>query len=434
MEASESPPAARTPHAYESELDALVTDEARRGTRLVLPFLLPTLYFVGLILGDAVHQPWVKTFMAGALASIILRWFVLVAMTRPWLLSKADDSTRARARIIAFTGCAWLTSAGFAAIYLAAAPALETSQITMLTSVAIVVCAVGMVSMTAVLWSYFGYIAIHLGAIVVLTAYHPEPRLGWRVPLMVVVVIIALAVIAARTNSTLREKIILGLKLQDASLRDALTGLRNRHFVSEFTGQLSAQLLGEWQAAVGRERISQRRSLGLFLVDIDHFKRVNDRYGHAAGDRVLMAFAAVAHSALRAQDIVARWGGEEFLVIAETRDRQAVLKIGERLRRAFDAHRTIEAGGVTLSATCSIGACLFPFDEGHPEDLTWEATLELADRALYEAKRTGRNRTLWSCPGSAGLLPRDALTATRDMDRAIRDHAIDVVGPEVGAD
>jgi len=99
---------------------------------------------------------------------------------------------------------------------------------------------------------------------------------------------------------------------------------------------------------------------------------------------------------------VARWGGEEFLVVAETRDRDSTLTIGERLRSRLAAHRTVDAKGATLSVTCSIGACLFPFDEDSPDALTWEETVDLADRTLYQAKRAGRNRTLWVRPGMDG--------------------------------
>jgi diguanylate cyclase (GGDEF)-like protein len=280
--------------------------------------------------------------------------------------------------------------------------------------------------MSAAFWSYLGYIGIHLGAILVLMVESPDPKLGFKMPLMVVALIVALAVIAARTNMALREKIVLGIELRDSALRDGLTGLRNRNFVREFVNQVSTQVLGDWQT-VGRRRVGGKRSLALFLVDLDHFKSVNDKHGHAAGDRVLQAFAAVAQGALRGMDIVARWGGEEFLIIVETADREVVRTIGERVRRNLAAHRVVEPGGATLSVTCSIGACLLPFDEERPDDLTWEETLELADRALYEAKRAGRNRTLWIRRGTAGLLPREVLTATREaLDGAIRDHIVEI--------
>jgi diguanylate cyclase (GGDEF)-like protein len=337
-------------------------------------------------------------------------------------------------RSIAFTASSWSLSACFGAIYLAAAPALDVTLILKLTMVATAVCAVAMLSMSALLWSYFGYIAIQLGAIIVLMLESPDPKLTFKMPLMVVALLVALAVIAAHANAALREKIVLSIQLRDSALRDALTGLRNRNFVGEFVSQTSARVLGEWKSIAGRRRVAGKRSLALFLVDLDHFKRINDEHGHAAGDRVLQAFAEVAQGALRAPDVVARWGGEEFLVIVETEDREAVRTIGERVRRSVAAHRAVEPGGATLSVTCSIGACLLPFDEERPDDLTWEETLELADRALYEAKRTGRNRTLWIRRGTAGVLPREALTAMREaLDGAIRARLVEIE-PKDGSD
>jgi two-component system sensor histidine kinase ChiS len=171
----------------------------------------------------------------------------------------------------------------------------------------------------------------------------------------------------------------------------------------------------------------------MLLVDLDHFKTINDTHGHAAGDLVLRAFAEVARGVLRAPDIVARWGGEEFLVVVETRDREALHGIAERLRRGLAAHRTIAPGGAALVVTCTIGACLYPFDPDRPGDLTWEETVELADRTLYEAKHAGRNRTLWVRPGPAACLPREALTASRDtMGRAICEQLVEVIAPELG--
>jgi hypothetical protein len=110
-----------------------------------------------------------------------------------------------------------------------------------------------------------------------------------------------------------------------------------------------------------------------------------------------------------------------------------VLGIAERLRSKLAAHRTIAPGGAALAVTCSIGGCLYPFDCERPDDLTWEETVELADRTLYEAKHAGRNRTLWVRPGSAPSLPRETLTATRDtMGRAIRERVVEMVAPDLG--
>jgi diguanylate cyclase (GGDEF)-like protein len=417
----------------EPNLGALFADEARKGSHLTLPFLLPTTYFVWVVLGDAASHPAVRAFIALLLAIIVTRWTALLVMARPSFLPRADEATRVRVWRVAFVTLAWLTSAAFAATYLAASPWLDLPQIMRLTMIASAVCAVAVLNMAPLLPAYFGYIGIHFGALVVLLLQHPDPRLGGKMPLMAVALVVALVVIAVRTHGMVRDKIVLGLELREAALRDPLTGLRNRHFVTEFLGQASAQVLGDWQKASGRRPVAQKRSFAMLLVDLDHFKTINDTHGHAAGDQVLRAFAKVAREVLRAPDMVARWGGEEFLVVVETRDREALLGIAERLRRKLAAHRTIAPGGAALAVTCSIGACLYPFDPERPGDLTWEETVELADRTLYEAKHAGRDRTLWIRPGSAPSLPREALTATRDrMGAAIGERVVEMVAPELG--
>jgi diguanylate cyclase (GGDEF)-like protein len=368
---------------FQDELDALVTDEGRRSTHLVLPFLLPTLYFVTLVLGDAMARPLVRALVGAQFAMIVVRWGVLVTMSR----------TRARVQAGAFMVSAWLISASFAATYIAAAPMLDSLQILTLTVMGTGVCAVAMLSMSRMLASYLGYIVIHLGALVVVMVRHADPKLGYKGPLLLVLMMVVLGAIAVRTSRAGRANIVLAMKLRESALRDVLTGMRNRLFATELANQLSAQVMGDWTPTRGRAPVMQKRSLALFIIDIDHFKAINDTYGHAAGDRVLKAFAAVAQSAVRGPDVVVRWGGEEFLVLMETRDRTSVMKIAERLRRELAGCRLVE-GGVTLSATCSIGASLFPFDEEHPDALTWEGALELADRALYEAKAAGRDRAV----------------------------------------
>ena len=198
-----------------------------------------------------------------------------------------------------------------------------------------------------VLPAYFGYIGMHFGALIALMLQHPDPRLGAKLPAMTVAMMIALVVIAVRTHRMLREKLLLGIRAGGGRARDPLTGLRNRHFVTAFLGEASAQVLGEWLGAAGRRPVEQKRSFAMLLVDLDRFKVVNDTHGHVAGDRVLQAFAEVARQGLRPTDLVARWGGEEFLVVVETRDREAVLQIGERLRR-LAAHRTLAPGGAAV--------------------------------------------------------------------------------------
>jgi diguanylate cyclase (GGDEF)-like protein len=165
---------------------------------------------------------------------------------------------------------------------------------------------------------------------------------------------------------------------------DGLTGLLNRR---TFNAQLQGRL---------REAQRYNRPLSLLLLDVDHFKRVNDTFGHPAGDAVLKGIAAVAQKQARETDIVARYGGEEMALILPETDAAGAHAIAERIRKAVGAtsHPT-EQGAIQV--TVSIGLATSPC----PGDA--EAVLEAADKALYRAKQGGRNRVVAANPASPGV-------------------------------
>ncbi len=160
-------------------------------------------------------------------------------------------------------------------------------------------------------------------------------------------------------------------QLEDLAATDELTGLFNRrHFLR----------------LAGRELESLRkgRQHGLALLDLDHFKLINDIHGHAAGDRVLQTFAAVARACLRDGDVVARYGGEEFVLLLPNTDADQFTACCERLREAFS--RAEPLGLQVSNLSVSIGLTLLSADDDLDE------ALHRADQALYQAKRNGRNR------------------------------------------
>jgi len=122
------------------------------------------------------------------------------------------------------------------------------------------------------------------------------------------------------------------------------------------------------------------------MLDLDRFKAVNDTHGHAAGDAVLAAFARILLGQVRASDVLARVGGEEFVLLAPNSGREETLLLAERLRKAVEMD-SIFFGELCLRVTVSIGAAT-----DHPGVAGYEALLERADQALYNAKRNGRNR------------------------------------------
>lgn len=160
-------------------------------------------------------------------------------------------------------------------------------------------------------------------------------------------------------------------ELRDQARRDALTGLPNRLAANE-------RLRDEFV----RMRRS-RKGYAVLVADIDHFKRINDSHGHPAGDAVLRHVAAVLKAALRESDFVARFGGEEFLLLLPATSVDDACRVGEKIRRAVEASPTAAVGVVTMS----IGLAM-----AQPDHEDEDAAVRLADAMLYEAKRAGRNR------------------------------------------
>ncbi|NBA94703.1 GGDEF domain-containing protein [Pseudomonas sp. R5(2019)] len=160
-------------------------------------------------------------------------------------------------------------------------------------------------------------------------------------------------------------------QLEDLVATDELTGLYNRrHFLRLASNELTLM------------RADQRH--GLALIDLDNFKRINDRHGHATGDQVLQVFAAVAGACLREGDVLARYGGEEFVLLIPESNAERFSACCERLRLAFASAEL--AGLVGSNLSLSVGMTLISMNDGLDE------ALHRADQALYMAKRDGRNR------------------------------------------
>jgi len=165
------------------------------------------------------------------------------------------------------------------------------------------------------------------------------------------------------------------------TVRDPLTGLYNRRHLQE---RLWAEV------AFARRHATP---LALLLIDVDHFKEINDAHGHSAGDAMLRALAKELTSLTREEDVLARYGGEEFALVARGIDRHATELLAERVRRGVEEQRLpIEGGG--LSCTVSIGVAYC--DTG--EEVSAQQMFEVADRALYACKDAGRNRVLLALP------------------------------------
>jgi two-component system cell cycle response regulator len=171
-------------------------------------------------------------------------------------------------------------------------------------------------------------------------------------------------------------------QLLESALRDGLTHAFNRRY---FVQRLGAEV-----------RFAERHqlSLALLMIDLDNFKQLNDRFGHMAGDDVLRGVVEVITDALRAEDVLARYGGEELVVLARGINVDGARTLAERLRKLVESLEVIK-DGISLPVTISVGISVFPL-EGAAAEATSEKTgtrlIERADAALYRAKRAGRNR------------------------------------------
>jgi diguanylate cyclase (GGDEF)-like protein len=183
--------------------------------------------------------------------------------------------------------------------------------------------------------------------------------------------------------------------LEDVSLTDQLTGLRNRRFFLQHVDADVNMSLRRYddplrQSTPERE-VAPGRDLVFFMVDLDHFKEVNDRFGHGAGDAVLVQMQERLREVFRESDHLVRWGGEEFMVVARATHRAEAKVVAERIRRAVAGRPFLLPDGHMLEKTCSIGFACFPFLPEQPRLLSWSEVVELADQGLYLAKRSGRN-------------------------------------------
>lgn len=164
-------------------------------------------------------------------------------------------------------------------------------------------------------------------------------------------------------------------RLQRLAALDPLTGIYNRRFG---VGRLHEEFARAVRAS---------SPLGVLMFDIDHFKKVNDVYGHLVGDRVLKSICVIARSSLREGDVLFRYGGEEFVAVVPAASSEDLRILGERLRRAIE-DSSLSDGVKTVRVTVSIGGAAYPSQNVESE----EALVRLADEALYRAKNAGRNR------------------------------------------
>jgi len=212
----------------------------------------------------------------------------------------------------------------------------------------------------------------------------------------------------------LRDRHAAQARIHHLAHHDALTGLPNR---MSFMERLDRQ--------IDRARAANR-SMALLFVDLDHFKRVNDSLGHLIGDQLLQTVAARISASLRANDVVARFGGDEFIVLLDDASRDDVAQVAHKLLRAIEL--PIDAEGRDLSVTPSVGIAMFPHDGTTPTEL-----IKNADTAMYIAKSRGRANCQFFDPAVA-TAAYDALVLESELAQALlRDEFVLHYQPQVRA-
>lgn len=166
-------------------------------------------------------------------------------------------------------------------------------------------------------------------------------------------------------------------RLEMASFTDTLTGLANRRYLMQQFPRLLANHDGKTRLAI-------------MIIDLDALKPINDQHGHAAGDEVIIEIARTLRTAIRPDDVLVRWGGDEFVVVAQAQGVEQCTALAERVRERIAKMKCVLPRGAVVRTSCSIGLTCLPFVPGHTAAVSWEQAIKIADLALYRAKR-GRN-------------------------------------------
>ena len=252
-------------------------------------------------------------------------------------------------------------------------------------------------------------------------------RIWWLLAAVMGLAVVLAAILYRRVRETHQKLEASHVQLRAQSERDPLTNLANRRHFQAVMSTLCAD--GGFEGA-------------LLLVDIDHFKQVNDVHGHAAGDQVLVEVARRLNEAVRADDLVVRWGGEEFLILAPRAANEQAEQMAARVLRILGQTPIVvgndngngsgaASGGHALRVTASIGYGRFPLPP-YGIEVPWEQAVNLADMALYTAKNQGRNRAVGITSSTAAT--RTALQEVEaDFDRARHEGRVTLLqtaGPE----
>ncbi len=244
-----------------------------------------------------------------------------------------------------------------------------------------------------------------------------QQRIWWLLAVVFALAAGIVGILYRKVRNANAQLEVKNLELKQQSSRDPLTGLYNRRHFQEFM-RTHLQVEKRGAGTSGEEIVG-----ALFLLDVDHFKHVNDTYGHAAGDAVLRMIADSLRDILRETDMIVRWGGEEFLAFLPAIPRSGVEEIARRLLVGISS-TVIEYQDIKISVDVSLGFAPFPLVPG-THALPWERAVNLVDMALYLAKAHGRNRA-YGVRGFSNFEQTSMESIEQDLERAWRAGFVDL--------
>ena len=217
--------------------------------------------------------------------------------------------------------------------------------------------------------------------------------------------------------------------LLKASITDQLTGLFNRRYLFDMIPDKSKEIFDKFSAAMARGQVNHETGPRLFFLmfDLDGFKPINDNYGHDAGDQMIQQVATLLKEVCRINDIVIRWGGDEFLVVGEVNKVEELAALAERIRERISKHGFNIGLSQKMYLSSSIGFALYPFNHDFPDALSWEQVHIMADNALYRSKDAGKNTWtgILECESPVPIVVMNALAL--NIDDAVDKNYVRVI-------
>lgn len=403
--------------SWNGEIQKQMVRDLYERSRLALVSLLILTGVIGWAIAPAYRVDGNVRLIFAALIAVTVGRLVIALIP----LERRERRASVRTQFIAFAIGVALSSVCLGALVVLSWPLLDPARIAIVAVVTSGVISGAVMSLGFSPLVYMIYMLPPVGALFVMAVTDQRPPWGASI-LATAFAIYAVAVFAISIDQRRSRRIAiqLGLQLSDLVVRDTLTKLHNRRFLQEFMTAESARIARDARdLEQGRQPVKDV-AMGIYMLDLDYFKQVNDSHGHAAGDAVLQQTAEALIRVMRKSDNLVRWGGEEFVAVAWVKETEHVRIVAEKLRRAIEVKEFTLPDGQALRKTVSVGYCSLPFSIGQPRLLTWEQVLSLADAALYLAKAEGRNRWVGITVGDTRWGDTEAACAevVRDLQAA----------------